>query len=84
MSIDQNVTMTQGTPDYSSAIALANAAALVSGVFSGLVGKDIANSVNGSRLMQEQLAQMICSRITKELIERHNKAKEIRLAGYQA
>lgn len=82
MSIDQNVPITSGAPDNTSAVALANASALVIGVFKGIVGRDIADSVNGSRLMQDQLAQLACTRITKELLDRHNQATQMRLNGY--
>lgn len=82
MSVDQNVPMQPGVADQSSGLALANAVSLVIGCYQGLVGKDIADSINGSRLMKEQITTTACARITKNLIDRHNTARDMRLNGY--
>lgn len=82
MSVDQNVPVKPGPADNSSGVALANAVSLVIGCYQGIVGKDIADSINGSRMMREQLAATASARITKNLIDRHNQAINTRLAGY--
>lgn len=82
MSVDQNVPVQPGAANQTSALSLANAATLAIAVYQGIVGKNIADSINGSRLMQEQLATLACNKISQELINRHNTAKEMRLNGY--
>lgn len=79
---DPNTNMVPGPQDVTSALALANAVTIAAGVIRGIASKSIADSVNGSPMVQETLAQMSCTRIVKNLQDRHNEARRLRLNGY--
>lgn len=74
----------QSSPaSVASAMALANASMVAAGVVKGLAGRAVSDSINGSPIMQEQLTQMVCARITQRLRERVENARINRLNGYQ-
>lgn len=76
------VTMQPMPKNVTSAMALANASMIVAGVVKGLAGKSIADSLNGSPVMLQQLSQVACSRIVQRLNERVENARKQQLAGY--
>lgn len=79
MSIDQNIPVTTGAPNSGSAVALANAITVAVGVYRGITGTTIANTIDGSPLLTAQLATLSGSLISKELIERYNTARNMGL-----
>lgn len=79
---DSNYQVQPGPENVSSALALANAAAVAAGVVRGLASKDVGDTINGSPLMQDQLANMVCARITRNLQNKHIEARSMRLQGY--
>lgn len=78
-----NVKIEKGPERITGALALANASLIVAGVVKGLAGKNIADSINGSPLMRENIAQMACTRIIKQLQARDTQARDQRLDGYK-
>lgn len=72
-----------GPENISSALALANAAAVAVGVLQGLASRDVADSINGSPIVQENIAQLVCARISRTLQQKHTQARSMRLQGYQ-
>lgn len=79
---DQQLSVKPGPKNVVSALALANAASIATGVLQGIAGRAVATSINGSPLMRENIAQMVCARVTKILNDRHVKAKDMRLTNY--
>lgn len=77
MSLDQNVPMNPTPANTSSAVALSNAVTVVIGVYRGISGTIIADSISGSPLLTAQLAQLATNRITAELIDRTKAAKAL-------
>jgi hypothetical protein len=80
---DPNLKMTQAPKDISSALALANVATIAAGVMRGLASQSISDSIAGSPLLQDKVAQMVCSRVIKNLQKRDQAAKQMRLNGYK-
>lgn len=78
---DHGMQIQPGPKNFTSALALANAASIVAGVVKGLAGKDVASSINGSPLVQDTIAQMACTRITSQLQKRLDTARVMRLGN---
>ena len=79
---DTNLNMQPGPKNVAGALALANAATIAAGVIRGLSGKNIADSIQGSPLVVENLTQMACSRMVGQLQKRDQAARDMRLNGY--
>lgn len=80
---DPNFKMTQAPKDISSALALANVATIAAGVMRGIASFSIADSISGSPLLQDKIAQMVSSRVIKNLQKRQQAAVQMRLNGYK-
>lgn len=80
---DSNYQVQPGPENVSSALALANAMAVAAGVIRGLASREIADTINGSPLMQDHVANMVGSRIVRNLQNKHYQAKAMRLNGYR-
>lgn len=79
---DTNLNIQPGPKNVTGALALANAATIAAGVIRGLAGKNIADSIQGSPLVVENLTQMACSRMVGQLQKRDQAARDMRLNGY--
>lgn len=79
---DQQTNMKPGPKNVGSALALANVAHLATGVLQGVAGRSLSATLNGSPLMRENIAEMVCGQVTKLLQERHQRAKNMRLQNY--
>lgn len=80
---DPNLNMNPAPKDITSALALANAASIAAGVMRGIASQSIADSVSGSPLVQDKVAQMVCARIIKNLQKRNDAAAQMRINGYK-
>ncbi len=80
---DINTKMQPTPKNMISALTLANVSTIAAGVMRGLTGRDIADSVAGSPLMQDKISQMVCNRVIKNLQKRNEAAKLMRLNGYK-
>lgn len=80
---DSNYQVKPGPENISSALALANATAVAIGVARGLASRNVADSINGAPIVQDQIAQLVCARISKNLQQKHYQARTMRLQGYQ-
>ena len=76
-------TQMKPTPkNMQGALTLANVSTIAAGVMRGLVGRSVADSIGGSQLVQDKIAQIVCARVTKNLQARTDAAKRMRLQGY--
>lgn len=64
---NSNLTLERQTQ---SAVVLANAGQLVSGIIGEIAGNDISNSINGSRVTSEIIQTLAHQRILKRLAEK--------------
>lgn len=52
---------------YSTALTLANAATIVTGIIREIAGNDISNSLNGSKITNDVITNLAIQRIAKTL-----------------
>lgn len=58
-----------------STLTLANCAEVCAGVMRNISGRAVSDSINGSRLTRDNIAQMAMARISDNLVTRHQRAR---------